>query len=293
MKHEFRLAEKIFIWCIFIFMAIIALSMLLPIFWAMYSSAKSELDYYINIKGFPEEINFENYKRVFTHIKVTIMTDDGQETVGFLRMFFNSVLYSGLHSLTATLLPAMLAYAVSRYEFVGKRFIQGLNIFVMIIPILGNLPAKLTMLKDLGIYNNMFLYILTQNSCFGFYFLLLCGTCKGLSQSYSEAAFIDGAGHFRVLTSIMLPMMLPTMAMIYILIFVASWNSYEQFLFFLPKFPNLFLGMYRFQNEASINYATMPEILAGLLIVAVPSALLYVASQKLLMSNFIVGGLKG
>ena len=293
MKQEFRLAERIFLWCIFAFMAILALSMFLPIFWAIYSSAKTELDYYINITGFPQAINFENYKRVFTHIKVTITTEQGQETVGFARMFLNSVLYSGLDSLVATLLPTMLAYAVSRYDFVGKKAIQTINIFVMIIPILGNLPAKLTMLKDLGIYNNMPLYILTQNGSFGFYFLLLCGTCKGLSQSYSEAAFIDGAGHLRVLLSVMFPMMLPTMAMIYILSFVGSWNTYTPFLFFLPKFPNLFLGMYRFQNEASINYATMPEILAGLLIVAIPSAALYVASQKLLMSNFIVGGLKG
>lgn len=293
MKQEFRLQEKIFLWLIFVLMATLAVSMLLPIFWAMYSSAKTELDYYLNITAFPTSINFENYQRVFTHIKVTITTEQGQETVGFFRMFINSVLYSGLDSLMGVLLPTMLAYAVSRYDFVGKKFIQGLNIFVMIIPILGSLPAKLTMLKDLGIYNNMFLYVLTQNSAFGFYFLLLCGTCKGLSQSYSEAAFIDGAGHLRVMISVMLPMMLPTMSMIFILLFVASWNTYTPFLLFLPKFPNLFLGMYRFQNEASINYATMPEILAGLLIVAVPSALLYVASQKLLMSNFIVGGLKG
>ena len=163
----------------------------------------------------------------------------------------------------------------------------------MIIPILGSLPAKLTMLKDLGIYNNMLLYILTQNGAFGFNFLLLCGTCKGLSQSYSEAAFIDGAGHLQVMLKIMFPMMLPTMAMLYILAFVGSWNTYTPFLFFLPKFPNLFLGMYRFQNEASINYSTMPEILAGLLTVAVPSAILYLCSQRLLLSNFIVGGLKG
>ena len=293
MKQEFRVRERVVLWIIFALMALLAISILTPIFWAGYSSTKTELDYYLNVMGWPNETNFENFIRVFTHLNVKVTTENGQETIGFIQMFINSVVYSTCDSLIQVLMPTLLAYAVARYDFVGKKAITTVNIFVMIIPILGSLPAKLTMLKDLNIYNNMFLFVLTQNGAFGFYFLLLCGTCRGLSQSYSEAAFIDGAGHFTVMIKIMMPMMLPTMCMIFILSFVGSWNTYTPFLFYLPKFPNLFLGMYRFQNEASINYATMPEILAGLLIVAVPSAILYLSSQKLLMSSFIVGGLKG
>lgn len=293
MRNEFKVGEKISMWVIFLVMTVLALSILAPIIWAIYTATKGELDYLFNVLGLPKKVELINFAYVYEHIKCTVTSAAGQKEVGFFGMFFNSVLYSALDGFTSVMMPALLGYIVAKYNFKGRNLIHTFNLVVMILPIVGSLPAKLTMLKNFGIYDNLFLYVLTQNSAFGFYFLLISGAFKGLSWSYSEAAFIDGAGHLQVMFRIMFPMMMPTFAMIFILAFVSSWNTYTQFLMYLPSYPNLFLGMYYFQNRASINYATTPQVLAGLIMVAIPSAILYASSQKLLASNFVVGGLKG
>ena len=293
MKKQFTASEKVFMWTIFVMMALLALSILMPIVWAMYSSVKTRLDYALNMLGLPQEIKWENYVNVYEHIKVTITNEQGQKTFYFWGMFGNSLLYSGLDGVISVLMPGLMGYIVAMYNFKGKGFIQTTNIIMMIIPIVGSLPAYLRMLTFFGCYDNLVLFILTQNSAFGFNFLIFYGAFKSLSWTYAEAAFLDGASHFKVMIKIYLPMMLPTFAMMYVLAFVGSWNKYEQFMLYLPSYPNLFLGMYYFQNNASINYATQPEILAGLLLVAIPSAILYLSSQRLLRARFIVGGLKG
>ena len=293
MNAEFKKSEKICIWIIFTVMGLLALSIMLPVFWAIYASFKGRLDYAFDPVSFPKKMMWENYVKIYEHLKVSVTTESGQKQVDFAGMFTNSVVYSSLESLMSVLMPGVLGYIVAMYRFKGREFIQGLNVFIMTIPIITSLAASLRVLKNFGIYDNMLLYVFTQNGAFGFNFLLFYGAFKGLSWTYAEAAFLDGAGHFKVMVKIMWPMMLPTFAMMFVLSFVNSWNTYETFLIYLPSFPNLFLGMYYYQNSASINYATPPEILAGLILVAIPSGILYASSQKLLRSRFIIGGIKG
>ena len=276
-----------------IILCIYALSLLVPFVWMFYSAFKEPIDFLLNPFALPNVWHPENFAKIFNLLHVEILTDIGKEVYGLGTMLFNSFMLSTGISLFGIMVPAITAYAVAKYNFKGKKLIYNIAIITMIIPIVGNLPSSLSIRKALGIINNPLLYILTCAQPFGFNFLLLYGMFKGISWTYAEAVFIDGGGHFTVMFKVMFPLALPTLATVFILAFIGNWNDYMTVLTYLWKVPNLAFGMYMFQNEAARYGATMPEVLAGLILAAIPSATLYLASQKLILSKFAVGGLKG
>ena len=130
--------------------------------------------------------------------------------------------------------------------------------------------------------------------CFsGVWFLLFYAAFQGVPWEYAEAAFIDGAGHYKVMFRIMLPLMIPTFSAIFLLSFLSTWNDYNTFIMWLPSYANLAYGMYLFQMDASSYGASMPQIMAGFIICMIPTVIIYIASQKLITSKLMIGGLKG
>ena len=114
-----------------------------------------------------------------------------------------------------------------------------------------------------------------------------------IDDSVIEAARVDGAGHFRTFVQIVLPSVLPTIAVFYLLGVLGMWNDYMTPLLWLPTYPNLALGMFQFQYDSAKYAATLPVILCGFVIVSVPSVIFYFCNQKLITSKMMVGGLKG
>ena len=167
-----------------------------------------------------------------------------------------------------------------------------MNLFVMTVPIVGTLPTRLRIYKMIGLYNNLAGMTIFPALPFGFTFILFYGAFKSISNSYSEAAFMDGAGHWQVMLRIMFPMMFPTFVAQFLLAFIGHWNDYMVIITWLPSYANLAFGMYMFQAEAARYGAGMPHILAGFVIVAIPTAIIWLVSQKLITSKIMVGGLK-
>ena len=138
----------------------------------------------------------------------------------------------------------------------------------------------------------MFILVGPQTAFSGGIFLMYYGMFKGLSNTYMEAARIDGANDYTVMLKIMFPMAFNMYLAHCVLGFVSCWNSYETFLIWLPGYATLSYGMYDFQYYAALYEATMPEILAGFVVVMIPTATLYLIAQKGLLKNLTMGGLK-
>lgn len=292
-KHvALKISGYIFFVLIVIILLIYCVSLLFPLFWMIFTSFKGEVEYLLDTFRLPTEWKFSNYANVWKLLKVQI---DSKHTYGILDMLGTSFIWAGGSSFLSVTCSTMLAYVIARYKFPGRNFLYMLGIFVMITPIVGNLPSAMLIRKRLGVYDNMLLMILTGPSTAfsGLYFMLLYAAFKRIPWAYAEAVFIDGGSHYRVFFTIMTPMMLPTCVAIFVLNFLGVWNDYMSFLVWLPSYANLAYGMYLFQSEASVYGATMPEILAGFVIVIIPTAILYLCFQNLIMSKFTVGGLKG
>jgi ABC-type maltose transport system permease subunit len=75
--------------------------------------------------------------------------------------------------------------------------------------------------------------------------------------------------------------------------FVGAWNDYMTNVIWLPSYPNLAYGIYVFENYATIQGFTVPETLAGFVIVAIPSVLLWTISQRFVGDRIVAGSLKG
>ena len=282
---------------IMIFSAIVlmlfCISLLVPFFWMLLTSFKDPIDYVLNVFGLPEQFMYENYLSVFKLLKITTIVDGGLVEYNIFNMLFYSFVIAIVSGFMGVFLPTITAYIVSKYNFRLKNLIFNTAIIVMIIPIVGNLPSQLRVTQALGIYNNLLPYLIFSAGPFGFNFILMYGAFKSLSWTYAEAAFIDGASHFTVMLKIMFPMIMPTFSTLFILGFIGHWNDYMIPITFLPSYPNLAYGMYNFQLEAARIGAAMPEILAGFVIVSVPTCIMYFTLQKFGLKNVRMGGLKG
>ncbi len=282
-----------------IVLLVYSLTLLIPIFWMLLNSLKTEIEYYqTKTFDFPSKAYWQNYAYIFKNLQYTVNSRDGLGKVTYTLpwMFAYSLLWAVVHPLFNTLISVMCAYVISKYKFPGRNFIYSLGIIIMILPIVGSTASALVVRRELNIYNNMFLTIITSPSgaFSGMHFLMLYAAFKSIPWEYAEAVFIDGGGHFRVFITIMFPMIMPTFWVLVLLGFIASWNDYGTFLYWLPSYANIAIGVYKFQYTGRIQYGTtMPQILACFAIVSIPIVTLYVASQRVITANYMVGGLKG
>lgn len=295
-NQKFSVADviaKILVILVFIILFVYCISLLLPVFWMIWSSFKDVTDFYLNPFGLPDQWFATNYLEAFNLLNLKLLKSGQYVYYNIWSMTGISLLYAGGKAILGMLWPMLVAYVVSTYDFKGKHVLYTINIIVMTIPIVGTLPASLRVYQALGIYNNLFMNIVFPTGIpFGFAFILFYGAFKSISKSYSEAAFIDGAGHWTVMVQIVLPMMIPTYVAQVLLSFIAHWNDYMPLITYLPSYANLAFGMYMFQAEAARTGVGMPHILAGFVIVAIPTAVLWIVSQGLITSKIMVGGLK-
>jgi ABC-type glycerol-3-phosphate transport system permease component len=162
----------------------------------------------------------------------------------------------------------------------------------MILPIYGSLPASLQLYKSLGLYDNLgFLFVGTTGVGMG---IILYGNAFGaMPTAYKEAAVIDGAGHFTIMWKIYMPLIFPLAAANYIMNFMGFWNDYSLNVIWMPSYPNLAYGVFIYQSNASLLGASVPELLAGMVALAIPSVILWICSQKLISTKLAMGGIKG
>lgn len=275
---------------VFIVFFLFAVSLIYPFFWALLNSFKTNAQFFSDPFNFPVEWHFENYIDVFD--KLAVRTTMGTQ-VGLGGMFLNSIWLSLGGSVLTVFSSTMVAYVVAKYDFKLKNFIYGLAIFIMIIPIVGNLPAQYKLYSELGLRNSP-LILITYTGGFGFNFIVLYGFFKNVSWSYAEAAFVDGAKNLRVFLYVMLPLAMPAISALFIIQVVGLWNDYMTPLLYLGDFPTLSSGLYRFKTIMESGGSTnFPIYFAGMLLSTVPILVLFVFFSETIMQNTVAGGLKG
>ncbi len=292
-NYTSRILSKVIIIFSFVLLVILSLCLFIPFIWLILSSFKTVVDYELYAFSIPSKWNFSNYADVFKLLKARVTLSHAVVEYGFVEMILYSFAIAASKSVMAVFMPALAAYVVSKYNFKIKSILYMISIFVMIIPIVGSLPSQMVIYKSLGIYDNLIPFILLTTGSFGYNFLLLFASFKGVSWSYAESAFIDGASHIKVMFKIMFPLMMPVFSTLFVLAFVANWNDYMITVTWLPSYPNLAYGMYKFQADATKNAIGMPTILAGFVVVMIPTIILYTASQRMILKNLTMGGLKG
>lgn len=272
-------------------------SLLVPLIWMLYTSFKDTNQWTISTFAWPTSWHPENFKTVLSLLEVPNKSDPNSP-YKLWDMLFNSLYYAGISPFVSVFWTALVAYVMARCRFFGNKFIYSLGILIMMFPIVGNTASEMIFKQKIGLYDNLYaqVFIPPATAFSGMNFMILYGALKAIPQTYAEAARIDGANEYTVMFRIILPMVIPTCAMFYILSFISLWNAYESFLVWYPSTPNLGYGMWYFQHYAGrggSGAVRPPVVLAGFVVCMIPSMILYLSSQKLISSKFMVGGLKG
>lgn len=270
----------------FVLFLAIAFISVYPLFWAFINSLKDWKEYILSSVSMPDTWHWENYVNVFTeNFKV--------KGVMYLGMLVNSLWIVIIKVLVNVASSTMLAYAVARFRFPGKELLYVVVIFVNTIPIIGSGPAAYKLLSWLGMVNNPLTIWISWASGFDFAFIVLYGYFKGVSSSYSEAAYIDGAGELKTFFSIILPQIMPCLVAIMITQAISVWNDYGTVMIYLRDTPNLAYGLYEFNVDARYAKNSRPIYYAAAVISAIPIIVLYTCTQNLILTNMTAGGLKG
>ncbi len=287
-------ARNIFPVLIWSLLFVWALAFMVLLIWGIITSVKSSVGFYIDPVFFPKGKGMwaiKNYLVAFQNIKVQV---SNTQTVGFVTMLINSLLFAVGNAFFSVLTAALASYIVAKYD--RFRWVGGLWAIVLItnyMPLSTSIAANIKLLSDLGMYDSMVGNWLWSCGAFGAVFLMYYASWKGLSWGYAEAAFIDGAGHFRTMVQIMFPMTKTIFGVLFLMQFINLWNDYMTPLMYLPSWPNLSYGAWQLQYSTNYQTADVTVKIAGLILTALPIFVLFMCFKEKLMGSLTIGGLKG
>lgn len=278
---------KIFV---YIALGLLAVSILVPVIWVFLASLKENAQFYGNPWTLPNGLHFENFTRAFAKANM------GQ-------FMLNSVIVTGLGLVILLVVSLPASYVLARYNFLGKKFwntlmMAGLfiNVNYIVVPIFLMLNDGDRFLAQFNLQffiNNPFILALVYAAtAIPFTVYLLSSYFKSLPKAYEEAALIDGCGYFKTMVKIMFPMAKPSIVTVILFNFLAFWNEYIIALTLLPG-PDKTLPV-GLQNMMAVQKAATDfgAQYAGLVIVMLPTLILYILVQKKLTQGMTLGGLK-
>ena len=258
------------------------LAVLYPLFWDLLSSFKTNKEFLANPWSLPAGFHFQNYINAFTNARLG-------------DYFLNSVwvVVFSLSLLLVCIIP--ISYVLARFRFPFSRLIR--NIFmacIFIYPTYIIVPLFLTMAGLNMLDNRFWLSLVYAVLQFPFAIFLLSGYMKTIPPEFEEAAMMDGASYFTILRKVIVPLTKPGIITVSILAVLSFWNEYPLALTLITTdskktIPIGLVNLYEVQRYAS----DWGALFAALVLVLIPTALIYIAGQKRLTQGMIVGGLKG
>lgn len=308
---------------IFIVLVLYIVVLAIPFLWALLNAFKTPDEFHgtflikKNPLGWPKKgFTFDNFKYLFNDEvffgtnrglmnnlehpdelsgRIGIIGRMGSDGMYHPGLLTNSILYAVGCAIAATLTPCFTAYAVAKFDFKFSKVIYTVVIVVMALPIVGSLPSEIKVATDLGIIDTMLGMWIMKANFLGLYFLVFHAQFKSISNTYSEAARVDGASNFRIMFQIILPFAFGTMITVFLLTFIMFWNDYQTPMNYLHNNPVLAQGMINFYRSTSNEFKVVqktPVKLAVILLAASPIILLALLSSKKLTQNLSVGGVK-
>ncbi|MDD4110830.1 MAG: carbohydrate ABC transporter permease [Clostridia bacterium] len=279
-----------------IFLFILSLSIVMLLFWAITTSLKSQNVFRVNpfglLAGWPWEWEWNNYVKIFQHFSVPVVIEGVPYNIGVGQQLINTLIYCFTGAFMSTMVPCLVAYATSKFNFKYNAVLDTIVILTLIIPIVGNTASTMQILKFFGLYDNIWLNLVTQFNFLGIYYFVFKAAFKGISEDYRDAAYIDGASEFKVLVKIMLPMVSKVVFTVFMLKFISFWEDYQTPLLYVPNHPTIAYGVFYLSNSNINGLNVVPVRLAGCMIMAIPIITIYIIFRNQLIGKVSMGGLK-
>ncbi|WP_157130872.1 sugar ABC transporter permease [Halobacillus mangrovi] len=266
----------------YLFIGVIFVFISYPLLWTLGLSLNPGSSLYGSTM-FPENWSFVHYKWLFF-----------DPSSDYLLWYKNTLIVATITSICSVIVVSLIAYAFSRYNFIGKK--NGIYTFLLLqmFPVLMAMVALYLLLNLVNLLDTLTgLILIYIGGAIPMNVFLVKGYFDTLPRELDESAKIDGAGHFRIFFTIMLPLAKPILAV------VALFNFMTPFMDFIlpsiilrsPEKFTLALGLFNFINEQFGNNFT--RFAAGAILIAIPIAAVFLYLQRYLISGLTSGATKG
>ena len=276
-----------------VFSLIILLIVAYPLYYVLVASLSDPYDVYAG-KTFllPSKFTFEGYKAVFAEPNI-------------VRGYGNSILYTVLGTIYSVTLIYLVGYPLSVPDLPGKKIISIFFIITMYFG--GGLIPTYLIVQQTGIMQTIWAMFLPGGVAVSNAIIARNYFENSIPGSLKEAAGIDGAGHFRIFFSMIIPLSMPILSVMVIFSMVAYWNDWFTALIYLQKdqypFPLVLRGIL-ITTEAmtsmtgGMSYAESNRIaelvkFASMIVAAAPMLIMYPFVQKYFEQGFMTGAVKG
>ena len=276
---------------IYIFIAAITLSCIIP-FVHVISKSLSTDAYVIANKVFltPKGLTVEAYRKIFYDASI-------------IRSLYVTIFVTLTFTVLGMFLTCCMAYALSRPQFRGRKLLTFLCVFTLYFS--GGIIPEYLLMSSLGMLDTLWSLILPLS--FSAYNLIIMKNAmmSSIPLSLEESARIDGAGHFRILAQIFVPLSKPILATLSLFYAVGRWNAYQDALFYIKQRVDLRplqLKLYylvvqaneSFQLEATVISLTNPEVMKAACVVfaTLPILCIYPFVQKYFVAGVMIGAVK-
>lgn len=278
-----------------IFFCVYAFFIIFPYFWVLLSSFKDgQLEFITNPTGLPKKWMFSNYLEIFR-----------LEDLNILTMFKNSMFFCIVCPTLSCLSCVLAGYVVAKYNFVGRKFIYTLYMLPIVISICGTQTSLYQLFDEdhMNLIGSYLSIVLLSLGGYGMNFLLFYSLFTNVSDTYMEAAEIDGAGYFTIFAKVMLPHCMGLVGTLWIMGFIGQWNDYATAKIFLgtdPAYATVATGVQTISimvketasTEDSPYGQNYPMLYATMIATAIPMIVVFALFQKQIMKLSIGGGIK-
>ena len=277
-------------WIFFAFLCVSALCSLIPAIWTICTAFKDTQEIYAAFSFFPSEMSWERF--------VTRIT----ESWGYLQLgksFINTIVLSIGSLIVRIVVCGFGGYVLSKLKPRGSKLLFTLVVWTMMMPgQIRMVPNYITYLHfpwafDWGMGVSLLdtywpMWLGAGGDCCAV--LLFKNAFEALSNSYVEAAKLDGCSNYGVFFRIMLPLAMPVIIYQSIGVLSAAWSDFFTPLLVLDKNSVVPLEVYRMQGDSSIQ---MNTYFMGLVFASIPPFIIFAFFQKRILGGINIGGVKG
>lgn len=272
---------------------ILSLFFLLPLFYMLASSTKSEESIAFasgTIMMFiPDFTNighmFDNYKVIFGDYDIW-------------KYALNSLLYAAIVIVFNVIFNGLAGYVLAKFHFPAKGFFSFIILFLIVVPVETSIIPLYSIVKIMlglkGTFSILAVILPSIISIFNIF--LFTQFFSSIPKEYEEAMHIDGSSRVRIFFDLILPLSKPIVATTMVFTFIGVWNDYVWPSMVLPNNGDESWPLLPIQaaltSLQSIETITTGEIMASLVVTSLPIFILYVLAQKYIVKGFGTAGLK-
>jgi len=255
--------------------------MFLPMVFVIINAFKTFGEVVMDPLALPEEWNLNNFKEVM-------------KTGNYVKVFLNTIYFAVLSGTIVLVLSSMTGYKLSRMDNRASKITMLVFMIAMMLPFPVIMIPLATVASKLNISNNLTLVsVLNAGFSCSLAVIMYTQTVRGIPKELDECAYIDGCNGYRFFFSVIFPLLKPMTGTLSVLYFIRYWNDLMLPMILISKkeLYTIPLSQLSFYNQFTQNRWNL--LLASGLMAIIPVVILYIFTQKTIISGIAAGAVKG